>query len=176
MRCCSDRARSQDSRAAAVWIKLNFHERSRPPHNLARSNLKARFGVIAKARGRIRVGTAEAPGRIDSDGELILCMHRRRSPYFQLLPAVGSPSDCVQTTFYFCGTSEREGTANQHLCLSACPRAFACASPASTAELAALKRSVAEVGTLGRNINQIARAVNQEQWPSGPNRSDLMLF
>jgi len=46
--------------------------------------------------------------------------------------------------------------------------------PLPTAELAALKRSVAEVGTLGRNINQIARAVNQEQWPSGPNRSDLM--
>jgi hypothetical protein len=46
--------------------------------------------------------------------------------------------------------------------------------PLPTAELAALKRSVAEVGALGRNINQIARAVNQQQWPAGPNRSDLM--
>jgi hypothetical protein len=46
--------------------------------------------------------------------------------------------------------------------------------PLPTAELAALKRSVAEVGALGRNINQIARAVNQQQWPGGPNRSDLM--
>jgi hypothetical protein len=46
--------------------------------------------------------------------------------------------------------------------------------PLPTAELEALKRSVAEVGALGRNINQIARAVNQQQWPAGPNRSDLM--
>jgi hypothetical protein len=41
-------------------------------------------------------------------------------------------------------------------------------SPLPTAELVALKRSVAEVGALGRNINQIARAVNQQQWPRRP--------
>jgi hypothetical protein len=46
--------------------------------------------------------------------------------------------------------------------------------PLPTVELTALKRSVAEVGALGRNINQIARAVNEQQWPAGPNRSDLM--
>jgi hypothetical protein len=27
---------------------------------------------------------------------------------------------------------------------------------------------------MGRNINQIARAVNQQQWPGGPSRADLM--
>jgi hypothetical protein len=47
-------------------------------------------------------------------------------------------------------------------------------TPLPTAELEALERSVAEVSALGRNINQIARAVNQQQWPTGPNRSDLM--
>jgi hypothetical protein len=47
-------------------------------------------------------------------------------------------------------------------------------APLPTAELTALKRSVAEVGALGRNINQIARAVNEQQWPAGPNRSDLI--
>jgi hypothetical protein len=46
--------------------------------------------------------------------------------------------------------------------------------PVPDAELEALKRSVAEVGAIGRNIHQIARAVNQQQWPAGPNRSDLM--
>ena len=40
-------------------------------------------------------------------------------------------------------------------------------------ELAALKRSVAEIGAIGRNINQIARAVNQQQWPSGPDPAVL---
>jgi hypothetical protein len=40
--------------------------------------------------------------------------------------------------------------------------------PLPTAGLAALKRSVAEVGALGRNINQIARAVNEQQWSAGP--------
>jgi transposase len=41
-------------------------------------------------------------------------------------------------------------------------------APLPNLELAALKRSVAEIGAIGRNINQIARAVNQQQWPSGP--------
>jgi hypothetical protein len=41
-------------------------------------------------------------------------------------------------------------------------------TPLPTAELEALKRSVAEVGAIGRNINQIAWAVNQQQWPAGP--------
>jgi hypothetical protein len=47
-------------------------------------------------------------------------------------------------------------------------------TPLPTAELETLERSVAEVSALGRNINQIARAVNQQPWPAGPNRSDLM--
>jgi hypothetical protein len=47
-------------------------------------------------------------------------------------------------------------------------------TPLPIAELAALKRAVAEVGALGRNINQIAHAVNQQQWPGGPNKSDLL--
>ena len=47
-------------------------------------------------------------------------------------------------------------------------------TPLPTAELEALKRSVAEVGAIGRNINQIAPAVNQQQWPGGPNHSDLL--
>jgi hypothetical protein len=34
-------------------------------------------------------------------------------------------------------------------------------------------RSVAELGAIGRNLNQIARAVNQGGWPSGPGREDL---
>jgi antitoxin component of RelBE/YafQ-DinJ toxin-antitoxin module len=45
--------------------------------------------------------------------------------------------------------------------------------PLPTGELAALKRSVAEIGAIGRNINQIARAVNQQQWPSGPDPAVL---
>jgi predicted DNA binding CopG/RHH family protein len=40
-------------------------------------------------------------------------------------------------------------------------------------ELAVLKRSVAEIGAIGRNLNQIARAVNQQQWPGGPDASAL---
>jgi hypothetical protein len=41
-------------------------------------------------------------------------------------------------------------------------------APLPTPELAALKRSLAEVGAIGRNLNQIARAVNEQQWPNGP--------
>ena len=37
----------------------------------------------------------------------------------------------------------------------------------------ALKRSVAELGAVGRNLNQIARAANQGGKPTGPGRQDL---
>jgi Bacterial mobilisation protein (MobC) len=47
-------------------------------------------------------------------------------------------------------------------------------TPLPTAELEALKRSVAEIGAIGRNINQIARAVNQQQWPEGPSQHYLL--
>jgi hypothetical protein len=47
-------------------------------------------------------------------------------------------------------------------------------TPLPTAELDALKRSVAEVGAIGRNLNQIARAVNLGELPGGgPSRADL---
>ena len=46
-------------------------------------------------------------------------------------------------------------------------------TPLPTEELAVLKKSVAEIGAIGRNINQIARAVNQQQWPSGPDPAVL---
>jgi len=46
-------------------------------------------------------------------------------------------------------------------------------APLPIQELAALKRSLAEIGAIGRNINQIARAVNQQQWPSGPDSALL---
>jgi len=40
-------------------------------------------------------------------------------------------------------------------------------------ELLALKASVAELGAIGRNLNQIARAANQGGKLSGPGREDL---
>jgi predicted DNA-binding protein len=45
--------------------------------------------------------------------------------------------------------------------------------PLPKEELLALKRSVAELGAIGRNLNQIARALNQSGKPSGPGREDL---
>ena len=46
-------------------------------------------------------------------------------------------------------------------------------APLPKEELLALKRSVAELGTIGRNLNQIARAANQGAKPAGPGREDL---
>ena len=46
-------------------------------------------------------------------------------------------------------------------------------APLPKEELLALRRSVAELGTIGRNLNQIARAVNQGGKASGPGREDL---
>jgi hypothetical protein len=42
-----------------------------------------------------------------------------------------------------------------------------------TPELAVLKRSVAEISAIGRNLNQTARAFNQGERPSGPSTADL---
>src|ERR1700683_2943941 len=46
-------------------------------------------------------------------------------------------------------------------------------TPLPTAELEALKRSVAEISAIGRNLNQIARAVNQGERSNGPSKADL---
>jgi hypothetical protein len=46
-------------------------------------------------------------------------------------------------------------------------------APLPKEELLALKRSVAELGAIGRNLNQIARALNQGGKHSGPGREDL---
>lgn len=46
-------------------------------------------------------------------------------------------------------------------------------TPLPKVELAALKRTVAELGAIGRNLNQIARAANQGERVSGPSREDL---
>jgi hypothetical protein len=46
-------------------------------------------------------------------------------------------------------------------------------TPLPTPELEALKRSVAEISAIGRNLNQIARAVNQGERPNGSSKADL---
>jgi Bacterial mobilisation protein (MobC) len=46
-------------------------------------------------------------------------------------------------------------------------------APLPKDELLALKRTVAELGTIGRNLNQIARAANQGQLVTSPGRNDL---
>jgi AraC-like DNA-binding protein len=45
--------------------------------------------------------------------------------------------------------------------------------PLPKGELVALKRSVAELGAIGRNLNQIARIANESGRVSGPSRDDL---
>jgi hypothetical protein len=46
-------------------------------------------------------------------------------------------------------------------------------APLPKEELTALKRSVAELGAIGRNLNQIARAANQDVRAPGPAANDL---
>jgi hypothetical protein len=46
-------------------------------------------------------------------------------------------------------------------------------APLPKEELSALKRSVAELGAIGRNMNQIARAASQGGKPGGPDRDDV---
>jgi predicted DNA binding CopG/RHH family protein len=49
-------------------------------------------------------------------------------------------------------------------------------SPLPSEEVAALKRSVAELSAIGRNLNQIARVAHQTGRITGPNRDDLRLM
>jgi hypothetical protein len=46
-------------------------------------------------------------------------------------------------------------------------------APLPDVELAALKRAIAEISAIGRNLNQLARAANLGERPAGPSRSDL---
>jgi len=49
-------------------------------------------------------------------------------------------------------------------------------TPLPTEEFAALKRSIAELGAIGRNLNQIARTLNAGGRADGPGRHDLELM
>lgn len=49
-------------------------------------------------------------------------------------------------------------------------------SPLPKAELMALKRSVAELGAIGRNLNQLARLAHQRTGSAGPGREDLRMM
>jgi hypothetical protein len=46
-------------------------------------------------------------------------------------------------------------------------------APLPREELGALKRSIAELGSLGRNLNQLARIAHQTGRITGPGRDDL---
>jgi Bacterial mobilisation protein (MobC) len=46
-------------------------------------------------------------------------------------------------------------------------------TPLPQEELRALKSTLAELGSIGRNLNQIARAANQSQLVTSPGRNDL---
>ncbi len=46
-------------------------------------------------------------------------------------------------------------------------------APLPTEELLALKRTLGELGSIGRNLNQIAHAANQGQLVTSPGRNDL---
>jgi hypothetical protein len=46
-------------------------------------------------------------------------------------------------------------------------------APLPKAELIALKRTVSELGDLGRNLNQIAHAANKGERVPGPGRDDV---
>lgn len=46
-------------------------------------------------------------------------------------------------------------------------------APLPKEELLALKKAIAELGGIGRNLNQIARAANQGERPAGPGRDEV---
>jgi len=46
-------------------------------------------------------------------------------------------------------------------------------APLPKQELLTLRRTVSELGSIGRNLNQIARSANQGERTSGPGREDL---
>lgn len=49
-------------------------------------------------------------------------------------------------------------------------------SPLPKAELMALKRSVAELGAIGRNVNQLVRLAHQQGRVGGPGREEVMML
>lgn len=49
-------------------------------------------------------------------------------------------------------------------------------APLPKTELMILKRSVAQLGAIGRNINQLTRLAHESARPGGPNREDLRLI
>jgi hypothetical protein len=49
-------------------------------------------------------------------------------------------------------------------------------APLPKEELLALKKTTAELGAIGRNLNQLARAANQGEWVDGPGQNDVRVM
>jgi hypothetical protein len=82
---------------------------------------------------------------------------------------------CEPRTAFSCASVQRLVEWHPLLMFSVLVRAhLRSLTPLPKEELTALKRSVAELGALGRNLNQIARAVNQGERAPPPGRGDVV--
>jgi hypothetical protein len=72
-----------------------------------------------------------------------------------------------------CGRAAARGTASATYVAVLVRSHLRKLTPLPIAELDALKRSIAELGAVGRNLNQIARALNAGGRSNGPGRKDL---
>ena len=78
------------------------------------------------------------------------------------------------TRFFCASVQPHEGCQRQRTYVSVLTRAhLRSLTPLPQEELLALKRTLAELGSIGRNLNQIARAANQGQLVTSPGRDDL---
>jgi hypothetical protein len=170
----ADSTETQDSLPAAQWIKLNstMSDSTHLTTWISRDS-KEQFAALARAQGlsesaflmRLVEGALvtaygnrpqlpQSTEAVASSGRISV---RLRSDDLLLLRERSTARTMPTSTYV-------------SLLVRAHLRAL---TPLPTAELAALKRAVAEIGAIGRNLNQIARAVNQGQWPNGPNKADL---
>jgi len=165
---------SPDSLPAAQWIKLNsvMSKNTHLTTWISRES-KEQFAALARAQG---LSESACLKRLVERALVIAHGNRPELPQTaELFASSGRISVRLRSDDLLL-LRERSNTRTMptityvSLLVRAHLRAL---TPLPTAELAVLKRAVAEIGAIGRNLNQIARAVNQGQWPNGPTKADL---
>ena len=150
-----------DSTQLKTWVALDTKERFAA---VARSQglsdsalLKRLVDLMLQTAGGGAPAVNPAVGRVARDLRLTVRLHPADQPLLRERAAArGMPAATYVSVL-----------TRAHL------RALA---PLPKEELLALKRTVSELGSIGRNLNQIAHAANRGERVTGPNREELRMI
>lgn len=150
-----------DGTQLKTWVSRDTKERfaavARQQGLSDSAMLKRLVDLMLQTAGAGQAATVPVANRVARDSRLTIRLHATDQPLLRdRATARGMPAATYVSVL-----------TRAHL------RALA---PLPKEELLALKRTVAELGSIGRNLNQIAHAANRGERVTGPNREELRMI